>query len=377
MMISTVKKTTRKRRGRGEGSIYQRADGRWCATVSAGYNGSGRRRRKTIYGQTKRDVQEKLKRLDPAAVIRDASALTVRDFLKRWIDNTARPAVAPTTYQRYEQIARLQVIPYVGGVRLTSLAAIHVEQLYADLRRDGVSPRGIQMAGTLLQTALRHAVRLGLISHNPCQNVRKPRTAKAEMRVLTAGQVAVFLKAAESDRLYAMYYLAIATGMRQGELFGLKWADIDFEGRSVFVQRTLEEISGKLRLKETKSVKGRRRIELPQRAVAALTAHRKRMLAEGNISAPVFCDATGGHLRRPNVHRRSFYPILKRAQLPRIRFHDLRHTAATLLLLAGVHAKIVSERLGHASIEITLNTYSHVLPTMQREAADKLDRLLA
>ena len=252
----------------------------------------------------------------------------------------------------------------------------HIEQLYSDLRRDGVSPSGIQKAGTLLQTALRHAVRLKLINHNPSLDVRKPRVTKPEMRVLTAEQVAVFLKAAESDRLYAMYVLAIRTGMRQGELFGLKWADIDFDGRSVFVQRTLEEINGRLRLKETKSVKGRRRIELSQTAVAALMAHRKRMLAEGNIGAPVFCDVAGGHLRRPNVHRRSFYPILDRAQLPRLRFHDQRHTSATLLLLAGVNPKIVQERLGHASIEITLNCYSHVLPSMQREAVDKLDRLL-
>jgi len=162
--------------------------------------------------------------------------------------------------------------------------------------------------------------------------------------------------------------------LRQGELFALAWGDIDFDGGALQVRRTLEELKGKLRLKETKSRKGRR-VDLPRFALDALHEHRKAMLAEGHGKAPVFCDAAGGYLRRPNVRQRSFTPLLKAAGLPAVRFHDLRHTAATLLLTQGVHPKIVSERLGHASIEITLNVYSHCLPTLQREAASKLDRL--
>src|SRR5262249_54049173 len=151
--------------------------------------------------------------------------------------------------------------------------------------------------------------------------------------------------------------------------------DIDFETGAVFVQRSLEQVGGKFRLKETKSSKGRRRIDLPKFALDAMHEHRKRMLAEGNANASVFCDRDGGWLRKSNVVRRSYRPILKRAGVPVIRFHDLRHTNATLLLLQGVHPKIVSERLGHASIELTLNTYSHVLPTMQMVAVEKLERL--
>jgi integrase len=203
-----------------------------------------------------------------------------------------------------------------------------------------------------------------------------------------------FLIAARKDRLYALYVLAIDSGMRQGELFGLQWPDVDFTTGAVHVLRSLEEINGRLRLKEPKSGRGRR-IELSRITLDALHDHRKQMLAEGHAAGPVFCDQHGGFPRKGNVLRRSFWKIIDRANtkgkmeaeekvqaaaptalLPRIRFHDLRHTAATLLLLANVNAKIVSERRGHASIQLTLDTYSHVLPTMQKQAAEKMDGIL-
>jgi integrase len=157
--------------------------------------------------------------------------------------------------------------------------------------------------------------------------------------------------------------------MRSGELFALEWNDVDWDTSSVLVKRSLEEVKGQLALKEVKTAKGRRRIDFPCFALDALRAHCGRMRTEGHGSQTVFCDEHGGWLRRPNVTQRSFRPLISEAKLPLIRFHDLRHTAATILLLANVHPKIVSERLGHASIEITLNTYSHVLPTLQRDAA--------
>ena len=228
----------------------------------------------------------------------------------------------------------------------------------------------------MLRRAIRDAVSpLRLLDVNPCVEVSGPLVEAAEMTVLDAKQVDAMLKAAVSDRLHAMYVVAVATGMRQGELFALAWPDIDFDGGSVMVQRSLEEIDGKQRLKPPKTKKGKRRIELPKFAIDALHEHRKRMLAEGHAAGPVFCDRDGGYLRRQNMNRRSFKVLLKKAELPDIRFHDLRHTSASLLLLKGVNPKVVSERLGHASIEITLNTYSHVLPTMQREAADKLEKM--
>jgi integrase len=189
-----------------------------------------------------------------------------------------------------------------------------------------------------------------------------------------------------------MYVVAVDTGLRQGELFGLHWPDVDFASGSIFVQRSLEEVKGQLRVKDCKTKKSRRRVTLSTVALDALSEHRKRMLAEGHIDAAVFCDTDGGYLRKSNVVRRSFHKIVKRANelertaavkakreptlLPRIRFQDLRHTSATLLLLANENLKVVSERLGHASVKITGGTYAHVTPTMQQAAADKMAHIL-
>lgn len=368
---------TRKRRGRGEGSIYRRADGTWCGAISAGHDANGKRIRRAVYGKTKQETQDKLRRLQndaDAGRLTDAGTLTVRRYLLRWLD-VARSTIQPTTHRRYEQCVRLQITPHIGTLLLNKLAPLHVEQLFLALEREEVSPRGRQMAGTVLHTALAHAVRLRLIPTNPARDVTKPRPSKREMRVWDADQVAEFLETTLSDRLHGMYVLALDSGMRQGELFGLQWSDVDFSAGTVLVCRSLEEIAGRHRLKEPKSGRARQ-INLSQVTLDALHDHRKAMLAEGHGHAPVFCDHNGGWLRKSNTVRRLFQPAIKRAGVPAIRFHDLRHTSATLLLLAGENPKVVSERLGHASIEITLNTYSHVLPTMQEQAARKMDVIL-
>jgi integrase len=193
------------------------------------------------------------------------------------------------------------------------------------------------------------------------------------MKTLDPDQVQAFLKAARQDRLYALYVVALDSGMRQGELFALAWPDIDLDGGSVRVVRSLEELNGELRVKDVKTARSRRKIDLSPFAVEVLTEHRRAMLAEGHIAGPVFCNSRGDYLRRSNLTRTSFGAILERARVPKIRFYDLRHTCATLLLLADVNAKVVSERLGHASVAFTLDVYSHVLPTMQKAAAAKLE----
>jgi integrase len=294
-------------------------------------------------------------------------------FLNRWLENTARPKINASTYERYEQQIRLYINPCLGGVKLTKLTAIHVEQLYASMERDGKSGIARQKVGKTLRQALRHAVNVGLIPSSPAEKVPLPKGKKAEMRIYDAEQVRQFLNAAKADRLYAMYVLALDSGMRQGELFALQWSDIDFKSGSVSVQRSLENVGDQLNVKETKSAKGRRRIELSEFTITTLRQHQKRMLAEGHISSPVFCDTQGSWLRRSNFLRSSFKAIIARAEVPQIRFHDLRHTCASLLLLADVNVKVVSERLGHASIQLTLDTYSHVLPTMQQKAAEKMN----
>lgn len=356
----------RKRRGRGEGAVFQRGDGLWCAR-SPRLDGVAR----SFYGKTKSDALAKLRQHKPGDAV--AGQITVGDYLTTWLNGAAANKVQRATLDRYGLVVR-KIAPLIGAVQLAKLLPGHVETMYTDLAASGESARGRQMAGVVLGTALRHAVRLKLIPTNPVNDIPKPRPAKKEMRVWTAEQVKAFLAAASSSRLYALYVLAVTTGMRCGELFGLQWGDIDFATGHLSVQRTLEEIRGRFQLKEPKTAGSRRRIDLPRVAVDALIVHKQF----GNTSAvQVFCDRQGGFLRRSNVQRRSFRKLTRAAGLPPIRFHDLRHTAATLLLATGENPKVVSERLGHAGVEITLDTYAHVLPTMQAAAVRRIDAMLA
>jgi integrase len=324
----------------------------------------------------KHEVQEKLRQLqtDAGNGLADPGQLTVADYLSRWLEHAHRPKVQPTTYFSNEPRFRLHLIPRLGHVRLAKLSPLHVEQLYAGMHEAGHSVQERHKCGKLLRAALAHAVRTGVMSNNPALRVPLPRAPKREMHVYDAEQATKFLAAARVDRLYGLYVLALDTGCRQGELFALTWPDFDFTTGSVLVQRGLEEIKGRHRLKEVKTAHARRRIDLSKFAQGVIHEHRKRMLAEGHIDGPVFCDSRGGWLRKSNVQRTSFELIIKRAELPKIRFHDLRHTCATLLLLGDVNPKIVSERLGHSTIQLTLDTYTHVLPTMQRKAAERMDR---
>ena len=321
---------SRKRRGRGEGAVYQRGDGMWCASISAGYNAAGKRRRRVVYGSTKREAQENLRlaAMDAASGRPiDAERITVAEFLTRWVDSTAKSSVAPTTYDRYKMVVDQQLIPHIGSLQLGKIQPAHVEQLYAALSKDAKSARAQQLAGIVLGSALKHAVVVKLIPSNPVRDIPKPRVRKPEMKTWTNAEARAFLKAIEADRLHAMYSVALAGGLRQGELFGLQWTDVDFDAGHVVVQRSIEERNGKLRAKEPKSGKGRK-VDLPKVTMAALSKHRAAMLAEGNIAGPVFCDTAGGWLRKGNVYRRSFSPLVKSAKVPVIRFHDLRHTCA-------------------------------------------------
>lgn len=371
----------RARRGRGEGSIYQRADGRWCATFSVGYAPDGRRRRKTIFGDSKQAVQNQLsqersRQLD--GTFTEPNRLRVAAFLERWLEDAARPTVRATTHGSYKGIVDNHISPRIGGLMLGKLTPIHVQALYAELERDGASARIRQLVHAVLSRALKQALKWGLVARNVCDAVDPPRVPRKEITALNGEQVQALLAAAEAERLYALFVLAIGTGMRLGELFALQWKNVDLKRSSLAVCHTLMELNGKLSLEEPKTAKSRRRIDLPQSAVEALRLHRAKMLKEGQGGVEwVFCNQSGRPLRRSHFHKYVFKPLLKAAKLPDIRFHDLRHTSASLLLAAGVHPKVVQERLGHAQIGITLDIYSHVVPTMGVEAAGKLDAVLA
>jgi integrase len=390
----------RKRRGRGEGGIRFREDkGLWVGEVRLP---TGKRR--TIYGKTKAEVLEKIRNVQnesAAGLIADAGKLTVGEYLNRWMETAGKRSLRHGTWVRYEQLVRLRIVPHLGDVPLARLAADHIDQLLIDLEKEGVSARGQQMAVNVLGRALKDATnrRPRLISHNPVRDVVKPKSPGPKRTVYGPEEVARFFAAAAEDRLAALYVLAVDTGMREGELFALEWPDIDFGAGCVMVQRALKEVKGQLWVEDLKTEKSRRRIDLSRATLDALDAHRKRQLAEGNAGKLVFASPEGDYLRRPNVARRSFRRIIDRANamareeaekatqatgqhvepalLPRIRFHDLRHTCATLLLLADERTKVVSERLGHASTQVTEAIYQHVLPTMQKRAAEKMDAILS
>jgi integrase len=346
--------------------------------VSLGCNTEGKRRRATVFGRSKEEVQRKLRdvqvRADKGLDI-EGSKLTLALWLTRWLE-MVKATVEPNTHNAYERHVRLHLAPRLGTVRLSKLAAAHVKGLYADLARDGVSAALQRKIGTTLTIALNQAVKLDMIGGNPATKVRKPKAAKPTIQVLDPDQTSQFLDAARADRLFPLYLTALDSGARPGELFALLWPDVDFDGGFVSVTKSLEEINGALRVKGVKTAKSRRRIDLSLGTLAVLAEHRKAMLAAGFINGPVFCDTQGGYLRLSNLRKNSFKPILKRAKLPDIRVYDLRHTCATLLLLADEPAKVVSERLGHSSITLTLDTYSHVLPAMQKRAADTMGRIL-
>jgi integrase len=302
----------------------------------------------------------------------------------RWLSDVVRSTVRPSTWESYERLLRVQVLPEIGRLPLSRLGPQNLAQLYQSMLDRGCSARTAQYAHAVLHRALRQAVRWNLIVRNPAEFVDPPRPQRPSNVVLNPDQINALIVATNGDPLRALYVLAITSGMRQGELLGLKWADVNLEAGSIHVCRQIMRTRAGFVFSDPKTAKGRRTIVLPDLAVVTLRDHRQAQIAKRLAAGLdwedydlVFPNAFGRPLERQNVLRRSFQPLLSRAGVPRIRFHDLRHSAATLPLLQGVHPKVVQERLGHATISVTMDIYSHVLPNLQREAADKLDDFFA
>ncbi len=252
-----------------------------------------------------------------------------------------------------------------------------MQALHAELARKGAGPTVRLHSHVVLRRALSQAVRFGLVPRNPCDAVQRPKVPRRAPKWLDADQTRKLLDVARGDRLEALVVLAVTTGLREGELLGLQWGDADLADATLNVSRQmLEGSDGTLATGELKTARSRRRVDLPVVAVEALRRHRARLGAVPLPSVPMFSDPGGGPIRRSNLLRRWFYPLLARAGLPKVRFHDLRHTHASLLLAQGVNPKVVQERLGHSQISLTLDTYSHVMPSLQRDAARRLDELL-
>ncbi len=372
------------KRGNNEGSVYRRKDGRWAAVIDLGWAG-GRRRRRAFYGSTRRVVQEQLTaalRARQLGLPTGSRHTTTGAYLVEWLATT-KPVLRRRTWERYEQYVRVHALPELDRIPLARLEPRHLQQLYAARTAAGSAPLTVRHLHAVLHRALTQAVRWGLLARNVAELVDPPRAARHEIAALSPEQARALLDAAVGDRLMGLYVLAISTGMRQGELLGLRWGDVDLERGSLHVRSSLEYSGRKFALVEPKTARSRRQITLTQTAVAALRHHRAAQLEERLRLGPawrdhdlVFTNQMGAAIHASHLLAHSFRPLLKRAGLPRIRFHDLRHSAATLLLGQGVHPKIASEMLGHATIAITLDLYSHVTPTMQREAAATMDALL-
>jgi integrase len=375
--------TLAERRGKGEGSIRKRPDGRWEASVEIEAEPGIARRRKYIYGRTRREVQERL--VVYLNELQDGTAAkpnreTVARYLEHWLE-LKRLSVKPRSLEFYTHYVRAHIIPHVGKVQLTKLSEKQIETMYAQLHVK-LAAQTVQHCRAVLRNALNHAVRRRLIPRNPATLAEAPRVPRHEIKPLGAEEVKRFLTEAQEDRLCALYLLAVTSGLRQGELYGLRWSDIDFPREAIRVNATLHRQVKAWELAEPKSATSRRMVAIPRFVIEALKEHRKRQVEERLASRAwqenelVFCSIRGTPLRPQNVQRRSFKPLLRKAGLPDIRFHDLRHTAASLLLRAGEHPKVVQERLGHSSIALTMDLYSHLIDNMQAAAAEKLQRLL-
>lgn len=377
-----------KQGGNGTGTVYPRKnkDGKVTGYRGSYFTTDGRRR--YVSGKTKTETQRALRQAMADAdrgLVFDADNLTVGEYLDRWLSDSVSDTVKATTFERYEQITRLHLKPALGRVKLKGITPAHVRGLYREKLAAGSSSRTVRYVHTTLHKALKQAVMDGLIPRNATEAVKPPQPSREEMHPLTPEQAKLFLQVAHDtgDRLEALYVLAIHTGLRQGELLGLKWDDVDLEDSSLQVRRTLSITKNGPVCTAPKTSGSRRSVKLTDKATAALRAHLERQLAEidevgslWNENGLIFASEIGAPLDRRKVTARQFKNLLKRTELPEIRFHDLRHTCATLLLSKNVNPKIVSEMLGHSTIAITLDTYSHVLPNMRDQAAKAMQEAL-
>lgn len=373
------------KRGQNEGNIYRRADGRWTARVRIGIV-AGKHRRVCVYGKTRNEVAKKLRAVITAHEQGMASIparMTLGQFMQRWLTDSVEPKVRPRTLSSYEQMLRTHITPGLGHVPLQRLGPQHVQAWLNERARSGLSPRTCQYARAILRAALTQAVRWGYVPRNVAALVDAPRATRAEIKPLSPDQARALIASAQRDRKGALVTVALALGLRQGEILGLRWRDLELDNAMLSVRHALQWLPGKgWQLVEPKSERSRRSISLPDVAAKALRLHRQKQLEDRLLAGPrwtehdfVFTTRTGTPLDPWNVSK-AFKRLLKSAALPNIRFHDLRHTAATLLLSQGVDPRTIMETLGHSQISLTLNTYSHVLPSMQRGAAEKMDRLL-
>lgn len=367
------------RRGNNEGSIRQRADGLWEARLSI----EGRQR--SVYAKTRADVVTRMRqaqRLAEKGLPQAQETVTVGQFLANWLESSVRPSVRASTYSAYESHVRLHLTPSIGRVRLVKLQPERVQTLMIDLMRAGLSATSALRVRATLRRALNVALRWGLVHRNVATLIDPPKATRYKVAAMSPEEAAAILRAVEAHRWGAMYGLILAVGLRSGEARALRWADVDWDGRTISVRHTLTRLDGEWVLTPPKSERSMRTLPLPQFAVDMLSEHQALesgddggAAAAANPLGLIFTSAAGTPIDASNAVN-EFKRTLAFAGLPARRLHDLRHGCASLLLSRGVSPRVVMETLGHSQISLTMDTYSHVLPSLQRDAADQMQEAL-
>jgi integrase len=363
----------KKHRKNGEGTLFQRKDGRWQASFIP-ENG----KRKYIYAKTQAEVLDKLHKAqqeDKQGVLATGPKQAFGEYINQWLEHVHKPTIRVSSYVTYRSLIRNHIIPGLGRIAIQKLTPQRIQAFYSTLQEKGLAPQSISSIHAILLSSLDNAVRWNLVSRNVVSLVSSPHVERHEAKILNTKEAMQLLETVKGNRMYGIILIAVTTGLRRGEILSLHWNDINLQDGTLYVHRTVNRFTGYGFVEnDSKTKSSRRKIALPKVVVDALVEHNSmqdhlRQKAgskwiERNI---VFSNATGNYIQ-PNYVRIRFHELLTRAGLPDMRFHDLRHSAATILLVMGVHPKVVQELLGHSSIAITMNVYSHLLPSMQGDA---------
>ncbi|MBX3003295.1 MAG: site-specific integrase [Anaerolineales bacterium] len=366
-----------KRRNNQEGAIYQKPNGRWQAQFSI----EGRRFSKSF--PSKRECVDWLREManqKDRGLTSKGVDLTFHEFFERWLLLT-KPRVRPKTWLQYRGIGSYHLMPKFGKTKLVDIKPAAIQDLYAEKLRDGLGARTVQLIHGVLRSSLGFAERQGLISYSPTKRVDKPTFMQPEMKFLSDVQVKALLALTEGSSLGTLLQMAVTTGMRQGELLGLRWADVDWASATVRVRRQLQRIPYQgLIFTEPKSRNGIRTVQLGSLTLRALMQHKERQGAEflnGENTEDLLFPSSTGTPKEPRILYAQFKKALKMARVPDVRFHDLRHTAASLMLMSGMELIRIARQLGHSKPSITLDIYGHLIPGLENASAERLDELVA
>ena len=378
-----------KRRANGEGSIRKRSDGRWEGRYTAGRNPeTGKPVYKNVLGKTQAEVKAKLKAAIESSAdidVMKAEQYTTGQWMDVWFENCAKIKVRPSSHQTYRGYIDNHIKPNIGDIPLGKLSSLHLQKLYKKLlaggrverieakgQSKGLSAKTVRNINQVISSAMDFARNQKLISSNPTDGCALPKLEHKEMKTLPVEQLTSFLREAKESGVFELYYIELATGLRRGELLGLKWEDIDLAQGSLRVQRQIARINGEVIEGPLKTKNAYRTLPLSADAVGVLQEQRKK----GGSSPYVFPSPTGGPIS-PDSVLHMLHRVLKRAGLSKVRFHDLRHTFATLALQNGVDIKTVSSMLGHYDAGFTLRTYTHATRQMQDQAAETMGSFMS